>query len=355
MKTIILLVIPFFIVLAQEQRTDNSLFDFKADVRLFTAYAFMNVAGNNSEWRKAGMHPIRIAVREELKNKIDSTLQKKMKDFSNSHGGSWCIWGNYSLISNGPPDFRMSYDPKTTDYGKEEEEQNAGLSELFSQFYLQADITKLWQKYQPTLQAENDRFKPFAQKGLDDIESYCRLKKGFFARNNKCIHFQFCPLMLYWTAWEMKVNGETWIVTGPQEGQPDPSVFYHEALHPVIGPLTAKYSTEISRSSELLPISKSNGSIGYNSWPERVEDCFTRTLDKVLQGKLSKLDSSKVIETLEAEYKLGFILCFSIYESLQAYEKQEQSFEVYYPTILKNIDVAKEKQRWEKFWSEHKQ
>ena len=37
----------------------DSLFDFTADVRVFTAYAMMNAAGGGGEWRSAGMNPIR--------------------------------------------------------------------------------------------------------------------------------------------------------------------------------------------------------------------------------------------------------------------------------------------------------
>lgn len=232
------------------------------------------------------------------------------------------LYGSYALITNGPPDFRVSYDSQTTTYGKNNEESKAGLAELFAEFYRLGNITQLWQKYRPIIQAENDRFKPFAQKALNDIESYCRLKKGFFAQNSKRIHFQFSPLMLYFTAWTMKINGEMWIVAGPQEGEPDPSAFYHEALHFVVEPLTEKHSAEVARLSELLPVSKSRISVGYDAWSELVEDCFTRTLDKVLEAKLYNLDSTRVHQMLEAEYKLGFILCFAIYQGLQAYERQ---------------------------------
>jgi hypothetical protein len=353
MRTINLILICLFCsVGGQAQNPDDNFFDFNTDVRLFTAYAFMNAAGNDAEWRKAGMHPIRIAVREELKGRLDSVSQKKIEDFNSSHGGSWTIYGGYALITNGPPDFHVSYDPQTTPYGKDNEESSKNLAELLAQFYSQANIAQLWQKYQPIIQSENDRFKPFAQSALNDIESYCRLKRGFFAQKSKRIHFQFSPLMLYFTAWTMNVNGELWIVAGPQEGQPDASTFYHEALHSVLGPLRERYSHQIDSLNELLPVAKSKASVGYESWPELVEECFVRTVDKILQAHLFASDSAKVHQMVEAEYKLGFILCFSIYESLLGYERQKLPLKEYYPAILKDVDVAKEKKRWERFWAE---
>jgi hypothetical protein len=345
---LLLLTIAF---LTNCERPGSRLFDFTPDVRLFTAYAFMNAAGNDAEWRKAGMHPIRLAVREELDGTLDSTFQKKIRDFSSDHGGSWTLWGSYALITDGPPDFHITYDPKTTPYGKSDEESKTGLSDLFAEFYTQGRIGQLWNKYKPLLQMENDRFEPFAEKALGDIETYCRLKKRSLS-GRKRVHFQSMPLMLYFTAWTAKVNGEMWIVGGPQEGEPDASAFYHETLHHVVGPLVEKYTSEIDRSAGLNDLAKSAGDIGYDSWPDRVEDCFTRTLDKVLEAKLWDLDRTRLNQMLEDEYRLGFILCFSIAESLADYEAQTLTFEEYFPKILLNIDVAREKRRWEEFWKE---
>jgi hypothetical protein len=325
-------------------------FDFQADIRLFTAYAFMNAAGNDAEWRKAGMHPVRIAVRNEIEGKLTPAFRDRIRAFNSEHGGSWTIYGSYALLTSGPPDFRPAYDPRTTPGGAENEKSKAGLSELFAEFARQAGLERLWKKYRPLLQAENDRFRPFAAKALDDITAYCRLRTGFFG-GGKRIHFQSVPLMLYFTAWTMDVNGETWIVSGPQEGQPDASAFYHEALHHVVGPLVERYAEAIARSAELNAVSKSRGSLGYDSWPELVEDCFTRTLDKILQAKLYGLDRAKLHQMLEDEYKLGFILCFTIAESLEPYESQSRTFEEFFPEIIARFEVAGEQRRWEAFWS----
>ncbi len=350
MKLVLPLLACLLCPLSQVPAPDDEFFDFQSDVRLFTAYAFMNAAGNDAEWRKAGMHPLRLAVREELKGRLEPAFRKKIEDFNNGHGGSWTLYGSYALLTEGPPDFRVHYDPRTTPYGREEEASKAGLSALLAEFYRQAGLAGLWQKYRPVLQAENDRFKPFARQALAEIESYCRLETGFFARDSKRIHFQFSPLLLYFTAWTMKVDGEMWIVAGPQEGGPDASSFYHEALHSVVGPLGEKYARQVDGLSELLAVAKTKGSVGYDAWPELAEECFVRALDKVLQARLYGLDGPKLRERLEDEYKLGFILCPAVAESLPEYERQGLPFEEYFPAILKNIDIAKEKARWERYW-----
>jgi hypothetical protein len=345
MKIILLFAVAFFSTLTSHAQTNDSLFDFNADVRLFTAYAFMNAAGNNGEWRKAGMHPIRIAVRKDLEGRLDSTFLKKIKDYHSSHyRGSWTGYGSFALINSGPPNFQVSFDPSTSDEDcKNIEKGYAGLSILLAEFYKKANIDKLWEKYRPLIQAQNNLRKPFAQRALNDIISYCRLNKDFFSRNANRIHFQFAPLLSYFTAETEKVNGDIYIIAGPQEGEPNESEFYHEALHHVTNPLVDRLDTSTTRRfDDLFRLADSTSQAGYAQFYEG----FVRTLDKVISGKRFGKSDSVIASKITGEYKLGFVLCLSIYEQLKQYEASRMTFAEYFPKIIANIDVARERQRW---------
>jgi hypothetical protein len=345
MKAALLVIIIFISSFARAQRTNDSLFDFTADVRLFTAYAFMNAAGNDGEWRKAGMHPIRIAVRKDLEGRLDSSFQKKIENFRISHDrGSWTGYGPYALITSGPPDFQVSFDSSTSEeYCREIEKAYAGFSPLLAEFYKKANIAQLWERYRPLIQAQNDLRKPFAQRALGDIISYCRLKKDFFSRNANRIHFQSAPLLSYFTAETEKVNGDIHIIAGPQEGKPDESEFYHEVLHHVINPLVDDLDSNTTATFDyLFRLADSTSQNGYGQFYEG----FVRTLDKVIGGKRFGESDSVVTANIMREYKLGFILCPSIYEQLKQYEASRMTFAEYFPKIVANIDVARERQRW---------
>jgi hypothetical protein len=291
------------------------------------------------------MHPLRIAVRNELAGRLDSTFLKNIRDFHFSHyGGSWSGYGPFALTTSGPPNFQVFFDSTTSDEDCRNIEKGfAGLSELLAEFYKKANIAQLWGKYQPVIQADNDRFKPFASNALDDIESYCRLKKGFFTNLSARIHYQFCPLMSYFTAQTITVNGEIWFVVGPQEGEPDESNFYHEALHHVVNPLVdALDSVTINSFADLFTLADTTSQIHYGQFYEG----FVRTLDKVMSGKRFKQSDSTVAAKVMNEYKLGLILCLSIYEQLKEYEAGSMTFAQYFPKIIASIDVKREKQRW---------
>lgn len=345
MKIISLFFLTFVFTLSLQGQINDSLFDFNADIRLFTTYAFMNAAGNDGEWRKAGMHPIRVAVRKDLEGRLDSVFEKHIRDFNSSHGGgSWTGYGPFALITSGPPEFQVSYDSATSDEDcRNIQKFYADFSPLLAEFYKKANVAALWDKYRPLIQAQNDLRKPFAQQALDDIVSYSRLNKDFFLRNANRIHFQWAPLLSYFTAQTARVNGDIYIIAGPQEGKPDEADFYHESLHHVVNPLVdALDSNTTNRFVDLFRLADSTSQVGYGQFYEG----FVRTLDKVICGRRVTESDSMVDANVTREYKLGFILCLPIYDQLKQYEASRITFAEYFPKIVANINVVRERERW---------
>jgi hypothetical protein len=332
------------------QDSSSTLFSYEADVRFFTAQALQNVAGYDHEWRKEGMHPLRIEIREELARRLDSAYRAKLHSFGDSCKGDWSSWASYALLTNGPPEFTLSYDPKTSPYADRTRDDMAGFSPLLAEFYQRAHIATLWQKYRPQMQSLNDRFQPYTRQALDDITRYCRLEEGYFLRKASHIHVMFAPLQSYFTAFTDQVNNEIYLVFGPQPSEPSPASFYHEALHHVLSPLTERLDTCVTnRFNELYALASSQGHIGYS----HIDEAFVRTIGIVLAGKLFHEPDSTVLANVTNEYKLGFILCLSIYEQLRAYETSKMTFEQFFPQILAGIDVQREKQRWLEITQRH--
>lgn len=252
-------------LLSRAQDTSSTLFSFDQDIRVFTAQACLNAAGYDHEWRKDGMHPLRIEIRNELSHTLDSSFVQKLHAFRKACSGDWSSWASYALLTNGPPDFRLSYDSKTTPYGDKTRDDMSGLSTLLAEFYVKAHVPALWQKYEPRFQDLNDQFRPHARRALDDITRYCRLDKDYFSHKASRMHVVFAPLQSYFTAFTDKVNNEIYLVFGPQPSEPSPSSFYHEALHHVLSPLTGKLDTNITNHfKELYALATSGEHIGYS-------------------------------------------------------------------------------------------
>jgi hypothetical protein len=326
---------------------ENLIYCFDANENLFTAYAFMNAAGFDHDWSK--MNQIRIEIRDYLDKNISSELRSKMSEFYKQHGGGdFSSYGTYSLLLSESPEFIIKYDSlKQKDLLMEYN----GLNDLYREFYDKANIKELWIKYKPIIQEINNGYKPFAEIALNDIIKYCKLEKNYFSQRTSKIFFNICPLMSHFTAYTAEVNGNLYIINGPSESEPGRGAFYHEALHHVINPLTTKYINLVNKYKELQEVSKDKRYIGYDDWESNVDDSFCRTMSMILSGIHSENSSEDVEKWVQNEYKLGLILCMHIFDKLKDYENSGKTFEIYYPEIIKAINIEKEKNRWENFIS----
>lgn len=331
------------IILAQ-----NNIFDFNVDKRLFISYAFMNAAGNDAEWRKEGMDSIRIQVRKDLFAIIDSSFLKKIQSYvEGNHLESWTTFGPYALINSGPPEFNLQIDYQKSDLDTNFVNQVSGLRNYFIEFYNNYEIETLWEKYYPLIQKENQQFEPFANKALEDITNYCRMDNNFFSKKADKIYFQRIPLMLYFTAQTVKINGVIYIISGPMGGNPSEATFYHEALHHPIGELVRKYSKLIDKYSEVNSLN--NADLGYEDWIGLFEECLVRSLEKILSAKLFGNSIEELNSRIYDEYKLGMVLCPYFNEELKKYEQTNISLDEYFPQLINNLDFNAEKERLNNF------
>lgn len=259
--------------------------DLYARLRFFTAYAMMNAAGGADEWRRAGMHPIRRELRSDLAGRLDTTFQREIKSFNQSHGRILEMY-ELALLTAGQPDFRLSYDPKTTGTIGQLVQSDSGFLELLGEFYGKADVAELWMKYGPLIQAENDKYRPFADMAIADVDSYCRLDSNYFSRSARRIHFQFMPLLPYFASLTARVNGEVYMIVGPQEDKPDKTIFYYYLLRRVAGPLVRSDSSDARRLSGLYDAVKSKIDLRRGNWNTLVAECIAEAIDIRLEETL---------------------------------------------------------------------
>lgn len=99
----------------------------------------------------------------------------------------------------------------------------------------------------------------------------------------------------------------------------------------------------INKYSEINSINKAE--LGYDDWIELFEECMVRTIDKRLQAKLYKQSKDDLLKSIYSEYKIGMILCPYLNEELEKYDNTNLSLEEYFPELLKNLDINKEKER----------
>ena len=334
----------------QSRSGGSSPFVFDADERLFTVHAFMNVGGYDMEFNDDGMHPIRTEIRALLKERLPQAYQDSIRSYYANHKHSLGDYGTYAFALTSAPTFGLKFDSLTSSpWASRDIEGLPGLDRHLRAFYRRAKIGALWQQYRPRLQEQHDKYRPYASVALEHLQAYVRVEQLPFNEQRGKLITAFSPLLSHFQAFTVTVNGDVYLVFGPQPSEPSPSSYYHEAAHHFTDPIVERYHSELERLSPLLALAQEQeGSVSYNV----VEESLVRTIDVILTGRLFNSPEEKVRQRIENEYRLGFILCPYLYENLPAFEASDLSLEAYFPKLLSGLDVEKEKQRWTAFWDD---
>ncbi|MDZ7262214.1 MAG: hypothetical protein ONB05_08935 [candidate division KSB1 bacterium] len=354
MKFIKYLLLPLSICLLlrcqKDQKVEDELFVFQADERLFAADAFMNIGGFDLEYNDQGMHPIRAEVRKELMNRLDKEYQHSIREYYSNHDQYLGYYGTYALLLTKPPNFSLNYDPQKSDeHISDIVNALPELDEHLSEFYQRANIHKLWERYKIPIQEKIDSYRPYAKQAIDDLMAYFKTDKKAFKQSQRKLVTLFSPLMSYFTAFTVTINNDFYFVFGPEPGEPSAGSYYHEVMHHIANPIVEKHLSEVNQLFPLSMLAKEK--LPNSDWNYVVIESFVRTISKVLEGRLHKFADEKIRETIEDEYKLGYVLCFYFYENLPAYEVSNEPMEQYFSKLITNVDVEKEKTRWKEFWN----
>ena len=353
MKLYLSIWIYIFVLLSctsrEQLNTESSHFSFDVDERLFTAHAFINVGGYDLEYNDSGMHPIRHEIRALLKATLPESYQDSIQSYYNSHEHYLGMYGTYAFTLSSPPILKMNFDSVTSsEWITDQIAALPGLDEQLHQFYHRAGISQIWQDYRPRLQELNDQFRPHAANALTDLKTYLKIEETPDPLRRGKIVTAFSPLLSYFQAFTTTVNGDVYMVFGPQPNAPSPSSYYHETAHHFIDPIVQSHPDDLEPLTALFDLADNCSTcIGY-SYPE---ESLVRTIDIILTGRLYQFSEDRVRQSIDQEYRLGFILCPYFYENLPAFEESGENLAEYFPILLAGIDIDREIQRWQDFWN----
>ena len=204
------------------------------DPRLFTVFSFLNHQGFDDEYREEGMHPVRIAVREDLQN-IPEDLSQEMERFSHNHpDANWFAYTQYALMLDNPP--HLSFNPVYQ--GTWAPSVLSGFDIFLQSFYHRARMDVLWDKYQPEYEKEARLFRPDVYKSFDQLWEYLRISPEQQQTNVRIV-----PNLLNAfhraTVFDDPATEFLYVICGPFSKQsPIDGTVAHEVLHTVTGPYT---------------------------------------------------------------------------------------------------------------------
>jgi hypothetical protein len=217
-----------------------------ADIRLFTVMAAINAAGYDDGYSSPSDSPVRHAVREALADFQGSSLtlvrnfyaQNKLAD----PGENLAQYVSFALTCDGPPEFALPAELPTD--LPPDVRPIRGLSGLLAEFYRQANIEELWNRYQPAFEQEIARYQEPLIRTLFRAGGYLREPPS--SLQNQKFRVLFDLLGAPNSVNTRSYRGVVYVVVH-HSPQPPIDDIRHAYLVHLLDPLSIRYADEIAK------------------------------------------------------------------------------------------------------------
>ena len=305
-----------------------------ADRRIFAVMAFINAMGFDSEVEGKQMHPVRVRVRELVREKAAKHSEEfdKWKQFYKKAKLATFHYQDFalSLSMDYPfrrirPDSELGY-PFTA-------QRLAAFPTVLNEFWETADLDTIWAEVKPSYLEEIHKYDFDKMKHqLVFIWDYLRME-----RKDRFV-FVSVPnfLDMHYSAIGAKYENYWYMVESPGAGSHGLNV--HEYLHSIVNPLVEDnyqaYCEKLNKYFEAgkgQPLAKNYGHpVTYTF------ECLVRALDHRLRVLLEDNPTT----TKRCENRIvyltqnGLTLVEPFYQLLRKYEQSDKNFERFFPMML---------------------
>jgi tetratricopeptide (TPR) repeat protein len=320
--------------LTRLQAAENIQLD--ANEALFAVLAAINAAGYDEGMALPDNSPIRKQLRDYLA-KQDIGVLPELQRFYRRHMQKNGVqdlsqYISYALSVKGPPDFEW----RTRDV--EVPPDALALSDftpLLQRFYHQANMAELWQRTQPAVNAEMEKYHGPIIAMTSAVDGYLRVPVGGYLgrRFRLFVDLLGAPQQVQ----TRNYSDDAFVVVTPS-GQPKMFDIRHAYLHFEIDPIVIKYGTDLQQREALLD------SVQEAPLDENFKTDFVllanESLIKAVESRLDKNPGE-----IQQSAKQGFILSPYFAEQLPVFEKQQQGLRFYMEEMTNGLDLKREQAR----------
>jgi TolA-binding protein len=310
---------------------------------LFTVLAAINAAGYDADLDSAANATLRKQVRDILAAKhLDSV--EALKKFFEAHRQSsgdaeLSQYISFALTLDGPPDFQYRMKPEEIPHDVRKLE---GLNPLIANFYREANIQELWKRSQGAYERMIAVNHSGVAQALLEANAYLRNPtSGFYGRRFQIyVDMLGAPNQIQTRSYK----DDYFVVVTPS---PEPQVdeIRHAYLHYLLDPLSLRHFEQLSRLKALADFAAPAPALD-DAYKDDFLLLSTECLIKAVESRLAHGAEQRQAIVRQALSE-GFVLTPAFAESLQAYEKQQDSMRFYFVDLLGQIDLDREDKRLE--------
>lgn len=301
----------------------------------------LDAAGFNSDESTLSEMPSRLALRTELLNQ-QGPATTELREFYRDHlladpGETLSRFMTFALVVGPPPrfDFLLDRDVLPPDALAIE-----GFQEILANFYHEARLDLRWSRVAP-------EYERAIARDQSPVRRIVMVSNGYLREiyNPKFGHtFTVYVEPLVGNRTNFRNNGNHYaIVIGAGQQFPLADV-QHAYLHFMLDPLPLKYRDLVNQKKGILNIAARAPRL-----PVEYKSDFLAYADesliKAVELRIRHLKPDELEAALAENDRSGFIMVRMFVTELQKFEKAEPSMTLYFPDLLKGIDVEAERKR----------
>jgi len=307
---------------------------------IFTVLAALNAGGYHADWDSPSNSPVRKQLDDALASKHLESMEA-LKKFFGAHRqedpiAEFSQYISFALSVGGAPDFQYRMKPEELPPDVQKLE---GLNALIARFYREADLGDLWKRAQPRYEDVIAAYHSGVAQALLEANAYLRnATSGFRGR-----HFQiYVDLLGPPNQIQTRSYGDEYFVVVTPSVEPQIAEVRHAYLHYLLDPLSIRYYEDLDRIKPLAEFAAPAPALD-NSYKDDFILLATECVIKAVESRLAPVRERQAL--VNQAMSEGYVLTAGLADGLVAYEKQEQSMNLYYIDLIHQIDLEREDKR----------
>jgi len=308
---------------------------------MFTTMCALLAAGFEANVSAENWHPLRARLREQMQHQRGPAVEA-LRNFYKEHALrdsgatlSRYIW--FGLLSGPAPTFRITLrrDDQPTEVLALE-----GFSEILANYYQEQKIGQLWRDLQPLYNQEIERAHDQISQVVFVTTNYLRQLQGTSMERTFAVILE--PLVGRIS--NVRNFGEHYAIVLSGADDIPIDLVRHAFLHFLLDPLPQQNPHVIASKRALYEKAAQAPRLAPDL-KDDFESYFAECLVRAVELRLKRLSPSERDATVERDDADGYVLVRPLYTGLTKYEASEPAMALYFPDMVRGIDVNAENKR----------
>jgi hypothetical protein len=310
---------------------------------MFTTMCALLAAGFESNVSAENWHPLRARLREQMQHQqgpaVDAVREFYKEHVVRDSGATLSRYIWFGLLSGPAPKFQITLgrDDMPTEVLALE-----GFSEILSNYYEEQKIGRLWRDLQPIYNREIEKVHDPVSQIVFVTTGYLRQLQD--ATTNRTFTIILEPLVGRIT--NVRNSGEHYSIVLSGSDDIPTDIVRHAFLHFLLDPLPQQYPHVLALKRQLYEKAAQAPRLA----PDLKDDFssyFAECLVRAVELKLKRLSPGEREAAMDRDDEDGYVFVRSIFVGLTKYEGSEPSMALFFPDLVRGINLATEAKRIE--------